>query len=380
VLGQRSLPDADAVSAQAEGLSVALLNPFFWPEVRRGSERLLHDLAAELVALGHAPTLITSHRGAPARSNEDGFEIHRHWRPPEPWTIRRIEAQLSHVPFSYLSLVAGSYDVAHAAYPTDALAALRWARRTGRPAVFSYMGTPSRRVIASRRLRRSILERVTEESDAIVTLSGVARDAMWRWFAVESRVINPAVDLDAFRPGDGRAEAPTIACASAVDDARKRIPLLLRAFALVRRSRPDARLLLTRPARPDLERRLREENPGVELVPAERDVATVFREAWASGLTSYNEAFGLVLVESLACGTPVFGARDGGVPEIVDSPEVGRLFDGDDERDVAKAILETLELAEAPGTAAACRTRAEAFDSRSAGLAHLELYRELLAR
>ena len=114
-------------------------------------------------------------------------------------------------------------------------------------------------------------------------------------------------------------------------------------------------------------------------MPKERPVATVFREAWASGLTSYNEAFGLVLVESLACGTPVFGARDGGVSEIVDSAAVGRLFEGDDEREVARAMLETLELAGDPATAAACRARAEAFDSRSAAVAHLELYRELMS-
>ena len=103
----------------------------------------------------------------------------------------------------------------------------------------------------------------------------------------------------------------------------------------------------------------------------------MFREAWASGLTSYNEAFGLVLVESLACGTPVFGSRDGGIPEIVDRPEVGRLFEGDDERDVARAILETLELAEEPGTAGGCRARAEDFDTLSGAIAYLDLYRSL---
>jgi glycosyltransferase involved in cell wall biosynthesis len=356
------------------------MNPFFWPEVRRGSERLVHDLAVDLVSLGSRPHLITSHPGLPRRSTEDGFSITRHWRPPEkPWVMRRVEPNLSHVPFSYASLMAREFDVAHAFYPTDALAALRWARKTRRPAVFSYMGHPSRRMFATYRLRRAMLERVITESDAVVTLSRSARDAMWRWFGVESRVIYPRVDLAEFTPGDGRAEQPTIACASAVDDARKRMPLLLRAFALVRRERPHARLLLTRPGDEALARRLTEDNPGVELVARERPVATVFREAWVSGLTSYNEAFGLVLVESLACGTPVFGAREGGVTEIVDSPDIGSLFDGDDERDVAAAILETFELAEAPGTAAACRARAESFDTVSGAREHLELYRELVS-
>ena len=360
--------------------SVALMNPFFWPEVRRGSERLVHDLAVDLVSLGYRPHVITSHPGLPRRSVEDGFPITRNWRPPEkPWVMRKVEPNLSHVPFTYGSLMATEFDVAHAFYPTDALAALRWARKTRRPAVFSYMGHPSRQMLATYRLRRAMLERVITESNAVVALSKSARDAMWRWFGIEARVIYPRVDLTEFTPGDGRAEQPTIACASAVDDARKRIPLLLRAFALVRKDRPDARLLLTRPSDQALAHRLTADNPGVELVPRERPVATVFRESWVSGLTSYNEAFGLVLVESLACGTPVFGARDGGVPEIVDSPKVGSLFNGDDEREVATAILEAFELADDPGTAAACRARAESFDTVSGAREHVALYRELLS-
>ncbi len=378
MLGQRAVPDAHTVSATVAPLDVALLNPFFWPEVRRGSERLVHDLAVDLIALGARPQLITSHPGRPRGSVEDGFRITRNWRPPEPWRVRKFEPHLSHVPFSYASLMASGADVAHAFYPTDALAALRWSRKTGRPAVFSYMGHPVREMCATYRLRKTILEQVIGESDAIVALSRSAGDAMWRWFGVEPRIIYPGVDLDAFVPGEGRSEHPTVACAGAVDDGRKRIPLLLRAFSLVRDSRPHARLLLTRPSDPKLAQRLTDGHPGVELVPAERPVASVFREAWASGLTSYNEAFGLVLVESLACGTPVFGAREGGVREIVDSTEIGCLFEGDDERDVARSILEALELAEAPGTAAACRSRAEWFDTRSGARAHLALYDELV--
>lgn len=364
-----------------EGSSVALLNPFFWPEVRRGSERLVHDLAVDLLTLGACPRLITSHPGASSRSVEDGFPITRHWRPPEkPLTLRRIEPHLSHLPLSYGSLLAGHDDVAHAFYPTDALAALRWARRKGRPAIFSYMGHPSRAVLASHRLRKTILERVIGESDAVTVLSRPAAQAMWRWFGVEPRVVRPGVDLDHFVPCAGRSERPTVACAGAVEDGRKRISLLVRAFALVRRERPDARLLLTKPSNPGLARTLTERNPGVELVDRERDVASLFREAWVSGLTSYNEAFGLVLVESLACGTPVFGARDAGISEIIDRPEVGRLFDGADEREVARAILETLELAEDPATRTACRSRAETFDTMSSARVYLDLYRELLAR
>jgi phosphatidylinositol alpha-mannosyltransferase len=368
------------VSASADSLSVALLNPFFWPEVRRGSERLVHDLAVDLLELGQRPHLVTSHRGLPTRSVEDGFPITRNWRPPEPWTLRNIEANLSYLPFSYRTLRKEQPDIAHAFYFTDALAAIRWARADGRPAIFSYMGKPNRQVLASRRQRKSILERVITEADAVTTLSKGAADAMWRWLGVESRIVYPGVDLDAFALGEGRAEEPTIACTGAVNDARKRIPLLLRAFARVRADRPEARLLLTRPADPQVEQRLLNDNPGLELVPIERPVVLLYQEAWCTGLTSYNEAFGLVLVESMACGTPVFAARDGGPAEIVDSPRVGSLFETDDERDVARAMHEALELAEDPGTAAACRARAEGFSTMASARVTLDLYRELLAR
>jgi phosphatidylinositol alpha-mannosyltransferase len=369
------------VTGNPQSPEVALLNPFYWPEVRRGSERIIHDLAVDLIALGARPRLITSHRHLSRSSIEDGVPIVRHWRPPEGLlNLRKIEPHLSHLPLSYATLWTYSADVAHAFYPTDALAGIRWARRAGRVSVFSYMGLPTRPALTSYRLRKRILERVIGESDAVTVLSRAARDAAWRWFGVEARVIYPGVDLAEFSPGPGRSDVPTIACAGAVDDARKRIPLLLRAFARVRRDRPDARLLLTRPAQAPLARELQASSPGVELRPPSRDTSRLFREAWCSGLTSYHEAFGLVFIESLACGTPVFGARDGGVPEIVDRSDVGRLFDGDDERAVARAILETLELAEAEGTAAACRARAEAFDTISGAQAYLGLYRELMER
>lgn len=369
------------MSAVSEpSLRVGLLNFGFWPEIQRGSERIVHDLATDLVLLGHRPELITSHPRPTTRSTEDGVTIIRHWRPPEaPLRLRRFHEHLTHLPFSYLSLRRGDYDVADAFHPSDAVASTEWARRTGRPAVLSFTGIPQREAISNLRLRMRILERATTSSDAVVVLSKAAQEGMWRWLGVESQVIYPGVNLDSFTPGDGRAEHPTVACAASSEDGRKRIGLLLRAFRIVRREIPHARLLLMRPSSPDLARELTEAVEGVELFePDVRGVRSVFREAWTSGLTSYQEAFGLVLVESLACGTPVFASHDGGVPEIVDDDAVGRLFQGDDEHAVARAILETLQLSSDPATSAACRARAERFSTLSGARAYESLYRELL--
>jgi phosphatidylinositol alpha-mannosyltransferase len=243
------------------------------------------------------------------------------------------------------------------------------------------MGIPQRDVIAARRLRLHAVARASRDSDAVIALSHAAARALDRWLGVRASVIHPGVDLEQFAPGGARADVPTIVCAAATEDRRKRVGLLARAFRHVRRERPGARLLLARPrgAR-GMAEALRAASDGVDFfdIPP-TGMAEIFRHAWVSALPSYNEAFGLVLIESLACGTPVVGARDGGVPEIVDRPEVGRLFDGDDEQGVARALLEALELSTDRTTAKLCRERAQRFSTERCAADHLELYRDLLS-
>ncbi|MEJ7892302.1 MAG: glycosyltransferase family 4 protein [Solirubrobacteraceae bacterium] len=369
-------PHARAPRPVPDRMRVALLNPWFWPEVRRGSERLLHDLAVDLTALGHAPRLLTSHPSTTTRTIGDGFAVVRTRRPPAGLLERHgVQEALSHVPLTLAELLRGNDDAAVAAYLTDALAAVAWGARTGRPAVYAYMGIPERHVLASRRGRLALLETVTARADAVVALSTAARDAIWRWLGVEAHVIAPGVDLDHFTPQPAaRAAEPTIACAADPGEGRKRVEAIVTAFAHVRRERPTARLRLMKPRDPAVQRRLAA--PGVEFADlASEELRDLYRDAWVTGLASRQEAFGLVLVESLACGTPVFGRREGGVPDIVGSDAVGRLFDDEDE--LAGVMLETLELAQDPVTAGNCRRRAEAFSSRTCAEAYVELLKRL---
>ena len=57
-------------------------------------------------------------------------------------------------------------------------------------------------------------------------------------------------------------------------------------------------------------------------------------------MTTRPERFGLTMVESMACGTPVLGANMGSVPEIVVDGETGFVCD-----DVAQAVARVPELA-----------------------------------
>jgi D-inositol-3-phosphate glycosyltransferase len=240
------------------------------------------------------------------------------------------------------------------------------------------MGIPSREAIANQRLRMRAHEEATTRAGAVTVLSRAARDAMWRWLGVEAEIVAPGVDLELFSPGGERSARPTFACAGDPGEPRKRIGLIAEAFGIVRREVPDARLVLMRPRDAKLAADL--EASGAELVDVDsRGVVEVFREAWVTGLASYGEAFGLVVVESLACGTPVFGPDDGGVAEIVDRPGLGALFSEPEPETVARAMREALELARDPQTAARCRTRAEDFDTLSSARRYVELYERVRA-
>lgn len=353
-------------------MNVAILGPADWPETRRGGERYARELGAGLLARGHAPTLITAHSGLPARHLEDGLPVVRHWRPPDGRLRRRLfEDHLTHVPFSYLSLRRGNYDVAVALYPTDALAAVRWGERTGCPVVFCYLGIPHRQGLANRRGRLAIMQRAVRGSAAVVALSEVAQQGFERWLGAGAHVIHPPVDVDRFVPRQ-RSSRPTIICPADATQPRKRVPLLLEAFGLVRRERPDARLVLSAPVGGPI-------GDGVEVRDLDDTgaLARAYAEAWVCALPSWGEAFGLVLAEALACGTPVVGSERGAAPEIIDGPEIGRVFAGDEPRALAGALLDALELAELPGTTAACRTRGQDFSRDRCIDAHLALYAEL---
>lgn len=52
----------------------------------------------------------------------------------------------------------------------------------------------------------------------------------------------------------------------------------------------------------------------------------------------WDEPYGLVVAEALACGTPVVAFRRGGIPEIVSSPRLGALVDPGDTRAMARAV------------------------------------------
>ena len=70
----------------------------------------------------------------------------------------------------------------------------------------------------------------------------------------------------------------------------------------------------------------------------ERLLASAYRDARAVVLPSEYEAFGLVLLEALAQGTPVVASRVGGIPEIVEDGRTGLLVPPRSPEALARAL------------------------------------------
>ena len=75
---------------------------------------------------------------------------------------------------------------------------------------------------------------------------------------------------------------------------------------------------------------------------AQEKVAELYSISDITVVPSRVEPFGLVALESLACGTPVIASKAGGLQDFINQ-EVGRFFPMDNHEALASEIIEALE-------------------------------------
>lgn len=87
----------------------------------------------------------------------------------------------------------------------------------------------------------------------------------------------------------------------------------------------------------------------------------------------WEEPFGMVMIEAMACGTPVVALRRGSVPEVVRHGETGVVLD--DERDLPDALSRARDL-----DPAACRAHVRrAFDVSTMAAGYEAVYQRLVS-
>jgi D-inositol-3-phosphate glycosyltransferase len=209
------------------------------------------------------------------------------------------------------------------------------------------------------------------------------------------RTIAPGVDLDVFVPGSQAAArsalglrpgVPTVLFVGRIQ-ALKAPDVLLRAAAVLRTAISDLQVVVvggpsgSRATSQWLTSLAGDLDLGATVrfvAPApQRTVADYYRAADITVVPSYNESFGLVALESQACGTPVVAASVGGLPTAVANGRSGLLVSGHEPDQWAKELDGLLRnRRELARLAAGARAQAERFswDRTTDGL--LVAYRE----
>jgi len=272
---------------------------------------------------------------------------------------------------------------AHYFYP-DGVAAAWLAQEFGLPLTITARGTDINLIPEYPRPRRLILEAATR-AGAVITVCQALKDRMVELGADGKKitVLRNGVDLQAFRIKDREALRARLGVKGFVLASvgllieRKGHHLIIEGLKDI----PDALLLIAgsgpdRQQLEDLASRLGVSTRVRFLGNLDREaLCDVYNSADALVLASSREGWANVLLESMACGTPVIGSNVWGTPEVIARPEAGLLLKNRDAKSIVEAAA---QLRRSLPDRAATRRYAEQFDWQATTDGQLALFRALV--
>ena len=198
-------------------------------------------------------------------------------------------------------------------------------------------------------LHEAFLPAVYGKSPFLVISDSTREDLQKRGFRREQIAVSYCgLDHERYRPGGEKTPRPTIVFVGRLRR-YKGVDFLLDAFAQVLRTHPEAKLSVVGdgPHRSELQQHAARLGVGESIeftgfVPFDEKVSRM-QSAWVSALPSPKEGWGLTVVESNACGTPVVASRSPGLVDSVRDGETGLLVPHGDVKALADAIRRVLD-------------------------------------
>lgn len=368
-------------------LKIAVTSAFSWPYVRRGS-RVAYELAVYLAGKGHEVHYIGSKPGSNSRIRRvDGLLVKYHRLYEYPLLNLAGIGKLDIFSASCLmSMLKDRYDIIQTIFAEDAFAASLNKSLRGTPFVH-YLIDRCELLYLSKRLGRSMLSRALKRASRLAVMSRFVNRELQNCYGLDGEIIPGGVDTDQFTPcREKNLDRPRILCTASLTAPRKRVHLLVRAFDELVKTVPGAILQLSGHTNPAVTRAfLQSVDPStrgsIQIlgVGSRDDLPELYRQAAITVLPSVDEAFGLVILESLASGTPVVATRSGGIPDILNVPGVGVLFDpSDDPSGLSRAMMKGLKLAGEPEVGSRCRSHALGYSWQAIGPRFEAMYRDVI--
>jgi glycosyltransferase involved in cell wall biosynthesis len=367
--------------------------PFVW-----GAVQGVRDLGVDVrVVAMHNPGSLT-------RESMQGIEVWRprYWWPERAEALRReggglpvmwekyplVRAQV--IPFGIvhgwnIGRHARDCDLIHAHWSLSAAAALASKPAHRRPIMVTLQGSDLFRAAKGKlgaRLTREVLLRC----NLVTVLSGALADKAFALGIPEERVeiLPNGVDTQRFTPMLMPNREPVILFVGSLIE-RKGVRFLVEAMPEVFAAHPEYSLVLL--GEGPQEATLRD--LAAKLGCAKRitfagfqtqdDVKAWLQRARLLVLPSLEEGQGVVLLEAIACGTPVVASRVDGIVDVV-TPDVGRLVPPAQPGELSSAISEMV--ADEAGwmrMSVSARVRAvEVYDWRLISRRYVDLYQRLL--
>jgi phosphatidyl-myo-inositol alpha-mannosyltransferase len=329
-------------------MRVGLVCPYSL-DVPGGVQNHVRDLAEVLIEMGHPVSVL-----APA---DDDTPVPPYVVPAGRAVPVPYNGSVARLAFGPLSAARvrrwirdGGFDVLHIHEPaTPSLSLLALWAATGPIVGTFHTAMPRSRVMIA---ASSILRPALEKLSARVAVSEPARATLVQHLGGEPVVIPNGLFVDRFAAARARPEWRTgngvVSFLGRLDEPRKGLAVLLRAFPTIWRARPGVRLLVA--GRGDIEDARAalpaECRPAVTFLGGIDDAAKAemfaSSDAYVAPQTG-GESFGIVLVEAMAAGAPVVASDLDAFRLVVDAGRLGWLFEVGDADGLARAVLGLLD-------------------------------------